>query len=82
MRTRKQIENEAKDMVSKMSMAGLVEAFELTDKSIDGAVDDEYIAIATSRGWIMDELEKRDGEAFLNWLDSPAGTSPLEYFIK
>ena len=40
----------------------------ITDFVLTGAVNDPYIP--TVRGWIMDELESRNPEAFAAWLDS------------
>lgn len=36
--------------------------------------------VPTVRGWIMDELEKRDPEAFDKWLDSYVD-SPRKFFL-
>ncbi len=38
--------------------------------------------VPTVRGWIMDELERRDFNAFMNWLDqdNPTDESLLLYF--
>ena len=33
------------------------------------------------RGWIMDELEKRDPDAFDQWIDSCAVEGPRRFFV-
>jgi hypothetical protein len=56
----------------------LIEQFILTGKMIDAGTDPE---IYTVRGWIMDELERRDPEAFDAWLDSDEDDDGLpKYF--
>jgi len=59
--------------VAGLSLAQLIEAFELTN-SQDG---DE---IPTVRGVLMDELESRDGAVFEAWLDS-AAVSPRSFYL-
>lgn len=49
------------DNLSKISTKNLVKIFILT-----GKIDDPEIPAV--RGWIMDELEKRDPEAFDSWI--------------
>lgn len=49
-------------MFAKMTTKGLVDAFVMTD----GQTGDE---IPTVRGWLMDELEKRNPTAFEAWMD-------------
>ena len=60
----KSLNQKKENMMKKMSVAQLCEAFEYTN----GLKIDEYIA--ESRGWIMDELEKRNKEAFDVWIDT------------
>jgi hypothetical protein len=57
-------EKKARAMVARLSTAELVNQFELTETM--------QISIETAmvRGWIMDELEKRNPEAFDAWMDS------------
>lgn len=40
------------------------------------------LELATVRGWIMDELERRNPDAYWAWLDqdNPTDESILEYF--
>ena len=37
--------------------------------------------IYTVRGWIMDELERRNPEAFAAWIDKDATDESLHYFF-
>ena len=50
-------------MITEKTTAQLIEVFIMT-----GHVNNPYIP--TVRGWIMDELQARDPEAFDAWLDS------------
>lgn len=50
------------EMVASLTTAKLCEAFELTNDNNDAA-------IPTVRGVIMDELEARNPEAFLTWME-------------
>ena len=54
--------NEMKEMLENATLADLLDEWELTTKINDPA-------IATVRGWLMDELESRNPEAFNAWLD-------------
>ena len=63
----------ARKMIERKSTEDLVQQFELTN-----LIEDEDICIV--RGWIMDELEKRDEQAFDAWI-SDFAESPREYFI-
>lgn len=53
----------AKAMISKLSLEELLTQWELTS-----VMNDENIPAV--RGWLMDELEKRNPEGFNAWLDS------------
>lgn len=53
-------------VIKNSSTAKLIELFILTD-----SWEDENIP--TVRGWIMDELEARDPEAFDAWLEDEVG---------
>lgn len=66
-------ELKARKLISERSIEQLVNDFELTDKIND-------VNISTVRGWIMDELEKRDSVAFDKWLDVYTD-SPREFFL-
>ena len=50
-------------IIKEKTTAQLIEVFIMT-----GHVNNPYIP--TVRGWIMDELERRDPDAFEAWLDS------------
>lgn len=56
-------EKKARDLIAKRSTKQLIEDFEATDK-----IKDENIY--TVRGWLMDELEKRDAKAYTEWIES------------
>ena len=65
----------AKLMISHRSTANLIDDFILT-----GTVDDANVPAV--RGWIMDELENRNPEAFEAWIDQdvPTDESLKTYF--
>lgn len=62
--------------LSKMTTEKLCELFELT-----GTMSDENIP--TVRGWLMDEIMKRNPEGFDKWLDSdyPADNELRKYVL-
>lgn len=60
--------------LEKMSTKKLVELFELTTN-----MQDENIP--TVRGWLMDEIEKRNPEGFDRWLDTDAEDSTLKNYV-
>lgn len=73
-------ETRARALLAAQSTEKLVEQFELTELMSDPNVP-------TVRGWIMDELEKRDPEAFDAWTDSddifnpdPVESGPRKWF--
>ena len=66
-------EKKARAMVEKLNTAELVNQFELTEKMPIS------IEVAMVRGWIMDELEKRNPEAFDAWIDSDE-ESPRNFY--
>lgn len=59
----KSAEKNARTMLSRLSTEQLIKEFDMTE--------DIPISLELSmvRGWIMDELEKRNPEAFDKWLD-------------
>lgn len=59
----KNAEKNARTMLSRLSTEQLIKEFDMTE--------DIPISLELSmvRGWIMDELEKRNPEAFDKWLD-------------
>lgn len=67
-------EMKARKMISNLSLNTLLDQWELTS-----IVNDEHIP--TVRGWLMDELEKRNPEAFDRWLDSEAEDETLRDYM-
>lgn len=65
----------AKAMIAARSTKSLIEDFILT-----GTTDD--VNIPTVRGWIMDELEARNPDAFAAWIgqDIPTDESLRDYY--
>ena len=63
-------EQKAREMISNLTLAELLDEWELTSK-IDN------LEIYTVRGWLMDELESRNPEAFDKWLDSDEPTDEM-----
>lgn len=61
-------------LLSKRTMKDLCRDFDLTETIRDPE-------ISTVRGWIMDELEKRNPEMFEKWIDEGYDKSPKEYFL-
>ena len=66
-------EMKARKLIGARSTENLVSDFEATETSSDPNI---YIV----RGWIMDELQKRNAEAFDAWIDSEE-ESPRKFFI-
>lgn len=67
-------EQKAREMISKQSLDQLLTQWELTS-----VINDENIP--TVRGWLMDELEKRNPEALGKWLDSDAEDDKLREYM-
>ena len=67
-------EERARFLIAHRTMEQLIEDFEITETN-----NDPYIP--TVRGWIMDELENRDAEAFDKWIDSNE-ESPRKFYLK
>lgn len=57
------------------SLSDLIRDFEITE---DMRGED----VPTVRGWLMDELERRNPKAFEKWLDEGYADSPRAYFIR
>ena len=57
------VEERAKAMISKLSLEELLTQWELTS-----VINDENIPMV--RGWLMEELEKRNPDGFNAWLES------------
>lgn len=58
-------EQKAREMLANSTLGDLLDEWELTSDMNDPE-------IATVRGWLMDELESRNPEAFNAWLDQDA----------
>ena len=67
-------EKKIKQLLASQSTKRLVDLFEASDEVKD---EDVY----TVRGWLLDELEIRDKEAFELFLDSNE-SSPRKFFLK
>jgi len=83
MLTVEKLRSKAQQLVRAQKTETLIESFDATNEMLEAARgnSDEYLAIAESRGWIMDELESRDNSAFDAWIDSN-DDSPRKYFLK
>ena len=66
-------ETKARYLISTLKLEDLIEQFEMTE-----TINDKDIY--TVRGWLMDELEKRNPEAYERWLDGYT-ESPREYYL-
>lgn len=67
----------AKEILSSMTMMDLIDEWELTTNNNDPAIYEV-------RGWIMDEIQRREPEGFDAWLDSedPRVEDLKHYVIK
>lgn len=65
-------EKTARQTIAAQTTAQLLDLFDLTE-----IMNDQNIP--TVRGWIMEELEKRNPEAFDAWMDSDDNT-PRRFF--
>lgn len=63
-------------LVASRSLADLVGDFEVTEK--EERMTEE---LAMVRGWIMDELERRNEEAFWRWIEEGYSESPRRFFL-
>lgn len=61
------------ELLAKLNTKQLIDAFNATANNSDKE-------IPTVRGWIMDELERRNPDAFLAWLEGDANKGPELYF--
>ena len=59
----KNAEKNARAMLSRLSIEQLIKEFDMTE-AIPISLE-----LSMVRGWIMDELEKRNPEVFEKWLD-------------
>ena len=67
-------EQKAREILSNATLAELLDEWELTSE-IDNP------EIYTVRGWLMDELESRNPEAFNKWLDDYAEDETLREYM-
>lgn len=67
-------EKKARELIAKLSTENLLSQWELTTNCND-------VNIPTVRGWLMDELEKRNPEAFNEWLDKDAEDEALREYM-
>jgi len=67
-------EKNAREKISKLTLNELLTQWELTS-----VINDENIP--TVRGWLMDELEKRNPDAFDKWLDEDAEDENLRGYM-
>lgn len=72
----------ARNMIARRPLKKLIEDFELLDARIvdaDHKITTEEIMV---RGWIMDELEARNPEAYEAWIDDDDyEASPRKHFL-
>jgi hypothetical protein len=66
--------NKLTALFAQLTAEKLIESFELTE----GRKERE---IPLVRGWLMDEMERRDPEAFDAWIEGDANLSPRQYFL-
>ena len=59
--------NEATALLKRISLDEILEAWESTTKRTE-----PWENIVTVRGWLMDEIERREPEAFNEWLEMEA----------
>lgn len=68
-------EQKAREMISNLTLPDLLDEWELTTNV-------KNPNIYTVRGWLMDELEKRNPEAFDKWLESETcEDNELKYYM-
>lgn len=69
-----EFEKKARLMLEKAQLADLLDEWELTSGR-------RGCEVATVRGWILDELERRNPEAFNAWLDGEALDEELRAYM-
>ena len=74
MKTNIELETKKSNLVAGLTIEGLIEAFEATDSN-------NSPEIPTVRGWIMDEMEKRNAAAFNAWIEGDATVPARKYFL-
>lgn len=67
-------EQKARELISKQTMSDLLNYWEWTTTN-------NHPNIADVRGWLMDEFEKRNPQAFEKWLDENAKDEDLRNYM-
>jgi hypothetical protein len=62
------------NLFAQLSTAKLIESWELTDTNNDPN-------ISTVRGWLMDEMESRNPEAFNIWMEADPHATARSFFL-
>jgi hypothetical protein len=73
MRTKEEGKKAMREILAKLSLVQMVEAFELTNKQ-----NGQEIPVV--REVLMDELEERNAQAFESWIDS-VNDSPRSFYL-
>jgi DNA polymerase III delta subunit len=66
--------NKLTALFATLSTEKLIESFELTEGN-------KSPEIPMVRAWMMDEMERRNFDAFEAWLEGDANLSPRQYFL-
>ncbi len=75
------IENTAIKSIRNLTLATLCDSYEITN-TLEEVEDFKNVAVV--RGWLMDELERRNPEKFLVWLeteDFELMDTPSKFFL-
>lgn len=68
-------EKKAKEMISNLTLPELLDEWEMTSNI-------NTMEIYTIRGWLMDELQKRNPNGFNAWLDTDdCSDNKLKYYM-
>ena len=62
------------NLFAQLSTEKLIESWELTDTNNDPN-------ISTVRGWLMDEMERRNPEAFNTWMEADPHATARSFFV-
>lgn len=68
--TREELNAQAAAKLATRTLAQLLNCWDMTERMTYSA------ELAITRGWLMDELERRDPEAFARWLDNDYSQHP------
>lgn len=66
--------------IGSMGIDGLAELMDMTSDQMNNADGDTHQALAVVRGFLMDELDRRDPEIVDAWIES--GQDSLAAFVK